>query len=99
MTIIKTKDELIKFCKENNIFYQKWRGEEQKITIKTKKYINWWYLPSRTTNVVFEKDSFTIEYDKVCLKNCLCVIQTPTALIALSAKDLWNDGQIKSCEF
>lgn len=105
MTIIKTKDKLIKFCKENNITCITYPYQEF-FLIKTHKGIGEWSIDS-CKEISFGKNSFTLEFDKktytlfekIQLKNCLCIIKNKTSVIALAEEDLTKDEIVYECGF
>lgn len=103
MTIIKTKDELIKFCKENAINYS---SDYDKVYIERKRIIGPWVRTKE--KVILTKTGFHIHdktrnYDdclSVTLKNCLAVIITYDEIIAISKNIIDKDiNAMWECDF
>ena len=65
MTIIKSKNELVKFCKENGIEYTTWH--DGSVSIRTIKD-NTWKTICNDQTVEFDNDGFIIrrEYNIYC---------------------------------
>ena len=104
MEIITTKDELIKFCRENAIDYS---CDYDRVYIERKRIIGTWAVGTRD-KIVYTKTGFknfwtSRTYDDcltVKLKNCLAIIQTTNEIIAISKNIIDKDiNSMWECDF